>query len=100
VAAEPRRATYRQNLGYAWQLKGDRARAVAIYREALQLDDKLASAWINLGNALAQGGEYREARQAYERARTLDPSDPRVAAVLQELDAIERGAADAGAPRR
>lgn len=100
VAAEPRRATYRQNLGYAWQLKGDRARAISIYREALQLDEKLASAWINLGNALAQGGDYREARQAYDKAKAIDPSDPRVAAVLQELDALERGGADAGAPRR
>jgi tetratricopeptide (TPR) repeat protein len=93
VAAEPQKATYRSNLGYAHHLKGDVPKAMSLYREALKLDDKLASAWINLGNALAQTGKRKEAREAYEKAKALDPSDPRVQAVIQELDAIEKGPA-------
>ena len=67
--------------------------SAALYREAIALDDKLASAWINLGNALAQTGDTKAARAAYEKARAIDPADPRVKAVLTELDAIEKGAA-------
>jgi len=91
VAKDPQRATYRSNLGYAYSLKGDLPKAIALYREALKLDDKLGSAWINLGNALAQSGQTKEAREAYLKAKALDPTDPRVKAVLQELDAIEKG---------
>ncbi len=96
VAKDPQRATYRSNLGYAYHLKGDLPKATALYREALKLDDKLASAWINLGNALAQQGQRKEAREAYLKAQAIDPSDPRVQAVLAELDAIEKKGGGAG----
>src|SRR6185295_17919861 len=98
VARDPQRATYRSNLGYAHHLKGDLAKATALYREALKLDDKLGSAWINLGNALAQGGQLKDARDAYLKAQALDPTDPRVKAVLAELDAMEKGAASKKTP--
>jgi Flp pilus assembly protein TadD len=62
------------------------------YREALKLDDKLGSAWINLGNALAQKGDYHGARAAYQKAQAVDPTDPRVKAVMAELDALEKKA--------
>src|SRR6185436_13124598 len=90
VAKEPQRATYRQNLGYAYKLKGDLPKAMAIYREAIKLDAKLGSAWINLGNALAQSGRLKDAREAYMKAYALDPTDPRVKGVLAELDSIEK----------
>ena len=62
-------------------------------REALKLDAKLGSAWINLGNALAQSGQLKDAREAYLQAQALDPTDPRVKAVMAELDAMEKGGA-------
>ncbi|MBL9112023.1 MAG: hypothetical protein JNM74_22250, partial [Myxococcales bacterium] len=62
------------------------------YREAIRLDDKLASAWINLATVLAKDPKRRkEARSALEKARALDPQDPRVTANLEELDALEKG---------
>ena len=67
-----------------------------MYREALKLDDKLGSAWINLGNALAQTGQLKEAREAYLKAQALDPGDPRVKAVMEELSGMERAAAKKG----
>ena len=54
--------------------------------------------WINLGNALAQGRQIKEAREAYIKAQAIDPTDPRVKAVLAEFDAMEKAAAGKKAP--
>jgi hypothetical protein len=56
------------------------------------MDPKLSSAWINLATALSRDPKTRgEARQALKTAAGLDPSDPRVKANLEELDALEKG---------
>ena len=92
IAIDPKRATFRSNMGYAQQLLGKREKAIEHYREAIKLDDKLASAWINLATALAQEPKTRgEARAALQRARAIDPTDPRVIANMKELDDLERG---------
>lgn len=92
IALDPKRATFHSNYGYALQIKGDVQQAIAEYRAAIKLDDKLASAWINLATALAKSPSTRkEARAALEKAKALDPSDPRVKANLNELDALEKG---------
>ena len=91
VALDPARATFRSNLGYALQLEGKIDEAIAAYREAIRLDPKLGSAWINLATALAKDPRRRgEARQALETAKKIDPSDPRVKANFDELDATGR----------
>jgi cytochrome c-type biogenesis protein CcmH/NrfG len=65
--------------------------AIAGYREAIRLEPKLASAWINLATALSRDPKTRgEARKALETAQKIDPSDPRVKANLEELDALEK----------
>lgn len=92
IALDGKRATFRSNLGYALQLQGKLAEAIGEYREAIKLDAKLASAWINLATALSRDPKTRgEARQALKTAEKLDPSDPRVKANLEELDALEKG---------
>lgn len=94
IQLDPKRATFRSNLGYALQLQGRVKDAVTEYREALALDPKLVSAWVNLATALSRDPATRgEARRALESAKKLDPSDPRVKANLEELDALEKGAA-------
>lgn len=91
VELDPKRATFRSNIGYALQLQGKRAEAIASYREAIRLDDKLASAWINLATVLAKDPATRgEARSALEKARALDPQDPRVVANFKELEALDK----------
>lgn len=93
IQLDPQRATFRSNLGYALQLQGKNKDAIAEYREALRLDTKLVSAWVNLATALSRDPATRgEARRALETARKLDPTDPRVKANLEELDAVEKGA--------
>jgi Flp pilus assembly protein TadD len=90
IALDPSRATFHSNLGYALQMQGMRSPAIAEYREALRLDPKLGSAWINLATILARDPHTRvEARAALETAKKLDPTDPRVKANLEELDALE-----------
>lgn len=84
-------ASYHTNLGYAYQLGGRRPDAIREYREALRLDDKFVSALIGLATALAQDPKTRpEARAALEKARLVDPKDPRVTANLEELDDLEK----------
>ena len=100
VSLGPERGALHSNLGYALQQRRDLAGAIAEYREAIRLDDKLVSAWINLATALAQSGERVEARRALERAQKIDPSDPRIRPNLDELRDLEKkGSADAGSPR-
>lgn len=91
IALDPKRATFRSNHGYALQLEGKLKEAIAEYREAIRLDATLASAWINLATALARDPKTRaEARSALEKAKKLDPSDPRVKANLDELNELEK----------
>ncbi len=93
IALDPSRATFHSNLGYAMQSQGMRSEAVAEYREAIRLDPQLGSAWINLATLLAHDPKTRaDARAALETARKIDPTDPRVKANLEELDALEKGA--------
>jgi Flp pilus assembly protein TadD len=92
IQLDPKRATFRSNLGYALQLSGKSSEAIVAYREAIQLDPKLSSAWINLATSLARDPKTRgEARQALKTAAGLDPTDPRVKANLEELDALDKG---------
>jgi Flp pilus assembly protein TadD len=96
IALDDKRAAFHSNLGYALQIQGKTADAIAEYRKALAIDPKSASAWINLATALAKDPKARkEARDALEKARAIDPTDPRVKANLDELDALERGGGSA-----
>jgi superkiller protein 3 len=89
---DPSRATFHSNLGYALQLRGSPTEAIAEYRKALAIDPHLASAWINLATALAKDPKTRaEAKNALGEAKKLDPTDPRVKANEEELDALEHG---------
>jgi Flp pilus assembly protein TadD len=90
VQLDPNRATFKSNLGYALQIQGRINDAIAQYRAALKIDPKLSSAWINLATALSRDPKTRkEAREALEKARQIDPTDPRVKANLEELDQLE-----------
>ncbi len=65
------------NLSYAYFLAGRLDAAITTATKASALDPKLGSAWINLGTALAKKGDLPAAERAYQRALSLDPSDPR-----------------------
>jgi Flp pilus assembly protein TadD len=92
VTLAPERATYVSNLSYAYFLTGQLDLAIATATKASKLDPKLGSAWINLGTALAKKGDFSAAERAYQRALSLDPSDPRAKANLAELAELKRAA--------
>lgn len=82
VAAAPRCARARHNLGYALQTaaleRGDPAlldRAVDEYRRALALRPKAAT-WSNIGTTLRLRGLFAQAVAAQEAALALDPASP------------------------
>ncbi|HWZ91636.1 MAG TPA: tetratricopeptide repeat protein, partial [Polyangiaceae bacterium] len=89
VALAPDRATFVSNLSYAYFLAGRLDDAIATATKASVLDPKLGSAWINLGTALAKKGDFAGADRAYQRALSIDPSDPRAKASLAELDEMK-----------
>ena len=66
------------DLGVAYQARGEVELAVREYRQALGQDLSFVRAWINLGNANLELGRTDEAIAAYEQALLLTPSDPEV----------------------
>ncbi len=64
-------------LGYADSQTGEKQKAIADYRKALQLKPDLFEANLNLGLLLAQQGDNAEAEQWLRKATAEDPERPR-----------------------
>jgi tetratricopeptide (TPR) repeat protein len=60
--------------GVAYRLKGDLARAIADYSQAIALNGKLAAAYDNRGVAFDRKADYDRAIQDYDQALKLKPS--------------------------
>jgi tetratricopeptide (TPR) repeat protein len=84
IDREPENARYRNNL--AWLLAGrpiddpdDRGRAVALAREAVEIEPGMGVFWNTLGAALYRAGDWDGSAQALERSMQLraggDPFD-------------------------
>lgn len=89
----PRSVNDMARLGDIEARRGNFAAAAGQYRKAVErVGDKEASAqlWLALGNALDQGGDWKGARAALERALALSPEDPRL------LNQLGFGMADRG----
>jgi hypothetical protein len=74
IAARPKNARSHYNLGIALAEQGQRAEAIAHFREALRWDPRYAEAHGNLGLLLAQQGRHEEAMAHYTEALRLKPS--------------------------
>ncbi|MFT5354860.1 MAG: tetratricopeptide (TPR) repeat protein [Polyangiales bacterium] len=75
VISHPRVAVVQNRLGLVLELAGDPLGAVNAFEHAVDLDDNLHVAWINLGRRRRSGGELELAREAFERATTLQPGE-------------------------
>jgi DNA-binding transcriptional MerR regulator len=53
---------------------GEKARAMKLYQEMMELEPTFAPAWINLGTIHFHLREYDRAEQLYRRATEIDPS--------------------------
>jgi len=75
--SEPSMAVTLNNRGNAYQNKGDYARAIADYDQAIKLHSDSALIYSNRGRAHQQRGDYERAIQDYEQAIRLDPTSAR-----------------------
>ncbi len=75
---------------------GDVEGAIDSARYATQLEPALTAGWFNLALALQAGGRLADARDAADRARMLDASDPAASGLAAELAAENGDIAGAG----
>jgi len=71
VARDPRRATFRNALGWVYLQLGRLPQAVEAFRETVKLNPEFPDAHNNLGVALAQSGRWEEAIASFERVLTF-----------------------------
>ncbi len=78
------------NLGNAYQRRGLYDQALKAYRTSLSYRDELeVDTLVNIASTLTVIGARDQAHEAYERARTIEPRDPRIhhgLAILRYLD--------------
>src|ERR1035438_9489398 len=60
------------------QQRGDYATAVEQYRHVVKLSPDVLPAWINMGVALVQLGQFQQAIDSYRSALALDPKNSQV----------------------
>ncbi|HEV3385221.1 MAG TPA: tetratricopeptide repeat protein, partial [Gemmata sp.] len=95
VAAEDKAIALETNLGDAFNVRGlahksigQTKEAIQSFREAKALLPNSTSIIINLGETLAEQGQFREAQTQLEDAvRLAGPDDPRPRAVLEKWQA-------------
>jgi len=67
------------------QDSGDAAQALALYRQALEIDDRYAELHFRIGQALFSQGQYDEAEKAFRRAVEEDVAPLRILASMQQI---------------
>jgi tetratricopeptide (TPR) repeat protein len=72
--------------GRAWFALGDLTRSRARLVEAVALSPADPGHWFHLGLVAARAGEATLAREAWTRARRLDPYDPEIGEALRQLE--------------
>jgi len=71
--------------GYRKQLDGDLETAVKLYRDSLSEDDRQHLCWYNLGTAYGALGRAESAREAFEKAVALEPSNTHYRSALESV---------------
>ena len=75
VLHDPLSAAEHNDLGVAYEARGDLGLAAREYRRALRLESRLTRARVNLGNVWARQGRWGDAEACYRRALRNDPGD-------------------------
>jgi tetratricopeptide (TPR) repeat protein len=105
--AERPDATWLVELGEAYTKQGDEDQAAANFQTALELDPNCAMAFAGMGLLYLRHRSYQMAKTALERAISLEPLDPDLAAARNNLaiaycylGEYERAAEELDAARR
>lgn len=75
IAANPQKADYVNQRGWAYYYAGKYAEAVMDFEDALSIDNLLVSAYIGRGNTRYNSQLYKEAIADYYQALQLDPNN-------------------------
>ena len=81
----PDNAEIHFGMGNLWYEKGDMQRAKYGYRRTIELNEKHASAWMNLGRVETHERRWEAAEKCLHTAITLDPTSSRAHLFLAEL---------------
>ncbi|MFH1755134.1 MAG: tetratricopeptide repeat protein [Candidatus Latescibacterota bacterium] len=73
------------NLGYVFYNQGSYEQAIEMYNEALGRNHNSSAAYTNLGNAYFKLDKIDVARDAWEKAIDIDPSNEKAKRLLQRL---------------
>jgi tetratricopeptide (TPR) repeat protein len=73
------------NLGFARARAGQGDSAIVAFRDAIRCSPGFLEPHLTLADLLSQKGEIGEATALLQRAREIDPSDPRLDAVLNRI---------------
>ena len=68
VLHDPLTASEHNDLGVAYEGRGQLSLAASEYRKSVALDSHQSRTWVNLGNVEAATGRWRAAERAYRRA--------------------------------
>ena len=78
------------NLGITWLDKGESSAALLALQNALKIAPRSYETAIALGRAYQQSGDYRRAREYYNRAITFDPLRTEAVDLLTQLNRLNR----------
>ena len=81
----PNNAEINFGLGNLWFEKADIERARSFYRRTIELDQRHAGAWMNLGRVEAREHRWEDADQCLRAALAIDPASARAHFFLAEV---------------
>ena len=74
IAADPKSASAYYNLGFAYDKKGDPAKAIANFTKAIEIDATLTDAYYNRGFAYYKKGDFNNAIADYNKVIETSPA--------------------------
>jgi Tfp pilus assembly protein PilF len=87
LSLDPGNLEFQNNLASLYFLQKDTTAAIQTYHRILEQDPEMVEAWVNMGVLYALSGHKASARQAWERALTYRPGDPKIQGFLARLEA-------------
>jgi Flp pilus assembly protein TadD len=96
VAANPRSAKLRFQLGQALLAQGNAVAAKESLRKAVELKPDYWEAYNSLGIAYANEGKHEEAHAQFRKALTLNPGNPQLRANVETATKRVQGRSDTG----
>ncbi|NDG86290.1 MAG: tetratricopeptide repeat protein [Proteobacteria bacterium] len=83
---DPRNPLVTYSLGLVAEAKGELPKAEGFYRKTTETKPDFIDAWVNLGVTLANQKRFKDAKEALEKAESLDPTATDIRSLLQKVE--------------